>query len=57
MLKIVMIGLLLFGAYMGFTLFLPSSGHIAFHLGSFPIPWFALGLVVVGYAGWKTVGK
>lgn len=55
MLKVFLIGLIAFGAFMALVAFLPSSTHTAFTVGGHAIPWIALGVCACAFAGYKVI--
>ncbi len=55
MLKVFLVGLIAFGAFMLLGMFMPSSAHTAFNISGHAIPWIALGVVGCGFIGWKAI--
>jgi len=55
MVKFFLLAVLAFGAFMAFAIFLPQSFSTAFHAFSHPVPWIALGVVGVGYIGYRAI--
>lgn len=55
MMKLFLLGLLTFGAFMALVAFLPSSTHTAFVVSGHAVPWFALGVCGVGFIGWRAI--
>lgn len=55
MIKLILLVILAFGAFMALAIFLPQSRETAFHIASHPIPWVALGVCLVGYVGYKAI--
>lgn len=55
MVKLFLLGLLAFGAFCALSFFVPSSWGTAFHVSGRAIPWLALGVVGVGYIGYKAI--
>ena len=55
MLKVILIGLICFGAFILLGAFLPSSTHTAFTVSGHAIPWIALGVLGCAFAGYKAI--
>lgn len=55
MIKLILLVILGFGAYMALSMFWPATFGTAFTAFSHPIPWIAIGVCVVGYIGYKTI--
>lgn len=55
MLKVFLVGVLAFGAFMLLGMFLPSSTHTAFSVSGHAIPWIALGVCGCAFLGWKAI--
>lgn len=55
MLKVFLIGLIMFGAFVLLGAYLPSSTHTAFSISGHAIPWIALGVGACGILGYKVI--
>lgn len=55
MLKVILIGLICFGAFVLLGAYLPSSTHTAFTISGHAIPWIALGVCACGFLGYKAI--
>lgn len=55
MLKVILIGLICFGAFVLLGAYLPSSTHTAFNVSGHAIPWIALGVCACGFLGYKAI--
>ncbi len=55
MLKFFLLLVLAFGAYCAIAAFFPSSHLPAFHAWGHAVPWIAIGVGVIGYAGYKSI--
>lgn len=55
MVKLFLLVVLAFGAFMALALFVPSSTHTAFTVSGHNVPWIALGVCVCGFIGYKAI--
>lgn len=55
MIKLILLAVLAFGAFMALAIFLPQSRGTAFTAFSHPVPWIALGVVGVCYIGYRAI--
>jgi hypothetical protein len=55
MLKVILIGLICFGAFVLLGAYLPSSTHTAFTVSGHAIPWIALGVCGCAFLGYKAI--
>ena len=55
MIKLILVLLLAFGAFMALVMFLPTSTHTAITLGEHAIPWFAIGVGAIAFLGWRAI--
>lgn len=55
MIKLILLAILVFGAFMALAIFLPASRGTAFTAFAHPIPWIVIGVGVVGFVGYKAI--
>jgi hypothetical protein len=55
MLKVFLIGLICFGAFMLLSIYVPTSFHTAFHVSGKAIPWIFLGVCGCAFLGYKAI--
>lgn len=55
MLKVFLVCVLAFGAFMALAIFWPTSTHTAFTLSGHHVPWIALGVCGCAFLGWKAI--
>lgn len=55
MVKLFLLAILCFGAFMALAIFVPGSRETAFGIFSHPVSWLALGVCAVGWIGYKAI--
>lgn len=55
MMKLFLLALLAFGAFLAMGIFFPSSTHTAFTVGGYHITWIILGVCGVTFLGYKAI--
>lgn len=55
MIKVFLIALIAFGAFMFLSAYLPGSTHTAFHVSGYAVPWITLAVCGCAYLGYRAI--
>jgi nitrate/nitrite transporter NarK len=55
MMKLFLLAVLTFGAFIALVAFFPSTRETAFTVSGHAIPWFLLGVCGIGVVGWRAI--